>query len=86
MILEQKLGTEHPNTVASLNNLATFYMDRDKYTEAEPLLKRALVISERQLEVERPVITNNPNNIAVLRKLNLLYQLGSLYENQRKYN
>ena len=36
------LGTEHPNTLTSINNLAMLYESQARYSEAEPLLKQAL--------------------------------------------
>ena len=48
-IYEQQLGTEHPSTASSLNNLAILYSDQGKYAEAEPLYQRALAVYEQQL-------------------------------------
>lgn len=36
------LSTEHPATLANLNNLAAFYLEQGHYGKAEPLSKRAL--------------------------------------------
>ena len=35
--IERVLGPEHPDTLASVNNLAYLYKSRDRYAEAEPL-------------------------------------------------
>ena len=40
-IREAKLGPDHPDVAASLNNLATLYQTQGKYAEAEPLYQRA---------------------------------------------
>ena len=36
------LGREHPDTLTSVNNLGVLYHSQGRYSEAEPLLKRAL--------------------------------------------
>ena len=72
-IREQLLGPEHPETAASLNNLANFYMDQGKYELAEPLHMRALAIREQQLGPEHPSTAQSLNNLA------------NLYMDQGKY-
>jgi tetratricopeptide (TPR) repeat protein len=47
-IREKALGASHPDVGQTLNNLANVYRAQGKYSEAEPLLKRALAISEAQ--------------------------------------
>jgi tetratricopeptide (TPR) repeat protein len=54
VIKEQQLGTDHPDTVGSLDSLAVVYQEQGNYTEAEPLFQRALATRERQLGVEHP--------------------------------
>ena len=46
-IRERALGPDHPDVVASLNNLAGLYALEQRYAEAEPLYRRALAINER---------------------------------------
>ncbi len=41
---EHALGAEHPDTAASLNNLATLLQATNRLGEAEPLMRRALAI------------------------------------------
>src|SRR6266568_2565497 len=48
-IRERQLGAEHPDTLESLNNLATLYLAQGKNMQDEVLLVRVLTISERQL-------------------------------------
>jgi Tfp pilus assembly protein PilF len=36
------LGPHHPDTLTSLDNLATLYSDQGRHREAEPLYKEAL--------------------------------------------
>ena len=43
-IREKALGPEHPETAASLNNLAQLYREMGDYAKAEPLYQRALKI------------------------------------------
>ncbi len=65
-ISELQLGAVHPDTAGSLNNLATFYYDQRKYTEAEPLYERALAISERALGQDHPQTRTIRQNYARL--------------------
>ncbi len=53
-ICEQQLGAQHPNTAASLHNLAWLCEKQGKYAEAESLLQRALAIREQQLGAQHP--------------------------------
>ncbi len=72
-IREQQLGIDHPDTAASLNNLALLYRAQGKYAEAEPLFKRALAIREQQLGIDHPDTAASLNNLA------LLYQAQGKY-------
>jgi tetratricopeptide (TPR) repeat protein len=49
---ERTLGTEHPNTLQSVNNLAALLELDGDYAAAEPLYRRALEASERVLGSE----------------------------------
>ncbi len=54
---------------ANLSNLAGCYYKQGKYTEAEPLIKRALAIEENALGPEHPrVAASLMNYAALLRK------------------
>lgn len=46
---EKALGPEHPELAPILSNLGQLYATQGKYSEAEPLLKRALAIDEKTL-------------------------------------
>ncbi len=48
------LGEEHPNTLTSLNNLATLLQAQGKLAEAEPLLEEALRASRATIGEEHP--------------------------------
>jgi tetratricopeptide (TPR) repeat protein len=47
------LGPEHPDVAQSLNNLALLYGAQGKYSQAEPLYKRALAIPRGAYGVPR---------------------------------
>ncbi len=49
-----------------LNNLAELYREQGKYTEAEPLFRRALYIREQQLGPEHPRVAYPLSGLAYL--------------------
>ena len=49
-----------------LHNLAVLYQDQGKYSEAEPLFKRALAIDEKTLGPDHPSVAKVLGNLAVL--------------------
>src|SRR6266516_2350520 len=53
-IYEQQLGTQHPDTATSLNNLAGLYSAQGRNEEAVPLFQQALDIRERTLGATHP--------------------------------
>ncbi len=64
---QERLGEpEHPETVQSLNNMAILYHEQGKNDLAEPLLQRALSLSERQLGPKHPETVQSINNLAAL--------------------
>jgi tetratricopeptide (TPR) repeat protein len=67
------LSHEHPDTLASLNNLAVLYQDQGKYADAEPLYKEALARCQKALGLEHPD------------KFAFMNNLASLYQYQGKY-
>jgi tetratricopeptide (TPR) repeat protein len=50
----------------SLNNLALLYQSQGRHAEAEPLYKRALVITEKALGPDHPRVGTTLNNLAQL--------------------
>jgi|CZKR01.1.fsa_nt_gi tetratricopeptide (TPR) repeat protein len=59
-----------PNVAKDLNNLAKHYDDQGRYSEAEPLYKRALTIEEKALGPDHPAVAQVTENLArTLRKL-----------------
>ncbi len=47
-IWEKVLGPDHPDTAASLNNLASLLSAQGDYASARPLFERELLPSERK--------------------------------------
>ncbi len=66
MIVEKSLGTEHPYTIISLNNLAGLLKDEGDYAGARSCLERALTLQEKVLGVEHPDTATNLNNLGFL--------------------
>jgi len=69
LLSEQQLGSDHPTTASSLNNLAMLYKSMGRYGEAEPLYARALQISETHLGQDDPATATSLNNLAGLYEL-----------------
>ena len=67
-ICEQQLGPDHPNTAASLNNLAVSYCYENRFAEAEPLFVRALAIQEKTLGLEHPHTVGTRESLANVRQ------------------
>jgi tetratricopeptide (TPR) repeat protein len=70
-IREKALGPEHPDTAASLNNLATLLVDQGDLTGSRTLFERALAIREKALGPEHPDTAASLQNLA-----NILSSLG----------
>ncbi len=70
-ICEDRLGPNHPDTSACLNNLAGLLQVTGDYAAARPLFERALDISEQQLGPNHPSTGASLNNLATL-----LHDLG----------
>jgi tetratricopeptide (TPR) repeat protein len=64
--VEQRLGTEHPNTATSLNNLAELYQFMGNYTAAQPLYERAIQVREKRLGENHPDTATSLNYLAEL--------------------
>ena len=68
-LADRVLGSsEHGNTLTSVNNLALLYEAQGRYTQAEPLFKRALEGRERVLGKEHLDTVASVNNLAALYK------------------
>ena len=57
-------GSEHPDTLTSMNNLASVLSDQGKYEQAEEMHQQELAISERVLGREHPGTLTSMNNLA----------------------
>ncbi|AOY81084.2 tetratricopeptide repeat protein [Moorena producens JHB] len=65
-INRSRLGQEHPDVAASLNNLAALYCDQGRYDQAEPLCVKALEMRKQLLGENHPDVANSLNNLAAL--------------------
>ncbi len=63
---EKALGPEHPDTAASLNNLAGLYQAMGTFDQALPLYQRTLKIREKALGPEHPDTAASLNNLAAI--------------------
>jgi CHAT domain-containing protein/Tfp pilus assembly protein PilF len=63
---ERNYGLDHPDTAASLNNLAFLFHKQGIYPKAEPLYLRALAITEKALGPDHPNTATSLNNLAML--------------------
>jgi CHAT domain-containing protein/Tfp pilus assembly protein PilF len=73
VVAEQTLGPQHPDTLASINNLAELCRAQGDYSGAEAFLRRALAGYERALGPEHPDTLASVNN------------LGALYQEQGRH-
>jgi len=71
---KQVLGEEHPNTLTSMNNLASVLESQGKYDDAGKLHREALEIRKTVLGEEHPSTLTSMNNLA------------SVLERQGKYD
>lgn len=67
-LLQRRLGKNHPDVAAALNNLALLYYSRGDYERAEPLYRRSLSIDEMTLGNDHPGVATDLNNLALLYK------------------
>ncbi|MEH1944321.1 MAG: tetratricopeptide repeat protein [Nostoc sp.] len=67
-LTQNRLGLEHTDVAASLNNLALLYESTGRYSEAEPLLKQALELKKRLLGSNHLDVATSLNNLAGLYK------------------
>jgi tetratricopeptide (TPR) repeat protein len=58
------LGSEHPATLTSINNLAIVLRHQGKYEAAEEMQRRALELREKVLGPEHPDTLTSINNLA----------------------
>ncbi|KXX73750.1 Nephrocystin-3 [Madurella mycetomatis] len=59
------LGEEHPDTLGSINNLATILGNLKRYEEAEQIHRQALELRKKVLGEEHPDTLGSINNLAI---------------------
>ena len=67
-MVTSEFGPEARETSIALNNLAVTYSNLARYTEAEPLYRRAIEIDEKILGKDHPSVAISYNNLALLLK------------------
>jgi CHAT domain-containing protein/tetratricopeptide (TPR) repeat protein len=67
-IFEAVFGSEHPDMVFALKNLAMAYMSQANYSAAEPLYKRALKITENNVGADHPDTATCLNDLGLAYK------------------
>ena len=84
-ISQRILGTEHPDTLKSMNNLALTYWSQGRQPEAEEMMAQVLKIRKRTLGTEHPDTLASMNNISIIQKggqYNLIFKLFNSYWSQ----
>ena len=61
-----EFGPDASETATALNNLALTYQRLARYTEAEPVVRRAIAIDEKALGKDHPNVARDYNNLAIL--------------------
>ncbi len=78
---EASRGPAHPDLAASLSALGAAYVQQGLFSDAEPVLVRALAIYEQNFGPEHPYIATALNNLARIRKELAQYpQAEALYQ------
>ena len=62
----ESAGKEHPDTLTSMNNLATVLSSQGKYEEAEEMHRQELRLSETVLGKRHPATLTSMNNLATV--------------------
>ncbi|MCC5606443.1 tetratricopeptide repeat protein [Nostoc sp. CHAB 5834] len=65
-VTQNRLGLEHTDVAASLNNLAEFYKSTGRYSEAETLYQQALKLRKQLLGENHLDVATSLNNLAQL--------------------
>ena len=56
------LGADHPDTLATMHNLANMYLGQGNYEEAEKLYRETLQIQQRVLGPDHPDTANDDDD------------------------
>ena len=75
-IRENILGIEHPDTLTSMDNLATVFSDQGKYQAAEEMHQRALELKGKVLGPEHPETLTSMDNLALVFRDQGKYQVA----------
>ncbi|MEH2261099.1 tetratricopeptide repeat protein [Nostoc sp.] len=67
-VTKKRLGEQHPDFAASLNNLAGLYKSQGRYSKAEPIYIQALALNRKRLGKKHPSVASSLNNLAGLYK------------------
>lgn len=67
-LTSKRLGKNHPDVAAALNNLALLHYSQGNYAAAEPLYQQSLAIDEHALGIDHPGVATDLNNLALLYK------------------
>ena len=73
-ITQERFGSKHPYSVASLNNLATIYNAQGRYDEAEPYFRKALEMNQELFGIAHLEVASNLNNLGDLCRLQGRYE------------
>src|SRR3569833_665868 len=65
-LTEKALGAEHPDTLASMNNLAILLSNQGRYEEAEPMYRQTLELREKAFGAEHTATLASMKNLAFL--------------------
>src|SRR5262249_61629658 len=61
-----KRGSDHPDTLASMANLATLYASGGQFTEAEPMYKQVVEGCRARFGADHPATFQSRHNLASL--------------------
>ena len=62
--MKSKLGSDHPNTLSSMNNLAKGYQAAGKLDKALPLYEETLALRKTKLGPDHPDTITSMSNLA----------------------
>jgi hypothetical protein len=60
-----RLGPDHPDTLMSMNDLASAYRDAGKYDRARPLFEETLALRKSKLGPDHPDTLQSMSNLAL---------------------
>jgi tetratricopeptide (TPR) repeat protein len=78
--VEEKFGSDHPEVVQTIGNLARNYARHQRYAEAEPLFKRAVTITEKAFGPDHREVVQSLYSLALF-----YHQVGRYSEAETLY-